>query len=206
VPRPRGARDTEYQNKRRALLHRISARLMQREGSRASLRQMADAAEVTVPTLRHYFGSRREIILAMFEEYRRTGEPHLQREAQPTGPFPQSVRDCLRALVTALRYRPVGDMFAVAMVEGLLHEEIGPASLAYVIDPSIDAIEARLKAHQARGEMRPADARNAAIMLISPMLLATQHQRQLHGAADRPLALEPLVEDVASAFVKAYAA
>jgi len=206
VPRPRGARDTDYQNKRRALLQKISARLMQRDSTRPSLRQMADAAEVTVPTLRHYFGSRGEIILALFEEDRRTGEPHLRREAEPPGPFPQSVRDCRRSLVIALMHRPVGDMFAVAMVEGLLHAELGPASHAYVIDPSIDAIEARLKAHQARGEMRAGDARNAAIMLISPILLATQHQRQLHGAADRPLALDPLVEDVASAFVKAYAA
>ena len=206
MPRPRGARDIEYLNKRRALLQKISARLMQRDSTRPSLRQMADAAEVTVPTLRHYFGTRPEIIRALFEEYRRSGEPHLRREAEPTGPFPQSVRDCLRALTMALMHRPVGDMFAVALVEGLLHQELGPASLAYVIDPSIDAIEARLKAHQARGEMKPANTRNAAIMLMAPILLATQHQRQLHGAGERPLALEPLVEDVASAFVQAYAA
>lgn len=204
MPRPKGARSAAYDERRRLLLGRISQRLMQRGSTRPSLRQLAEAAEVTVPTLRHYFGTRPEIIRAVFQAYREFGEPHLQRESRPTGPLRKSVRDYLTSLAGALMERGVGEIFAVGLLEGLLDDELGPESLTCIIDPSVDALAARLGEHQARGEMIDAHARNAALILIGPVLLACQHQKQLFGAQDHPLDLGRLIDDVTEAFVRAY--
>ena len=204
MSRPKGARSAAYDEKRRLLLGRISARLVQRDGARPSLRQLAEAAEVTVPTLRHYFGTRSEIVRAVFQAYREFGEPHLQRESKPTGPLRKSVHDYLTSLAGALMHRGVGEIFAVGLLEGLLHEELGPESLSYIIDPSVDALAARLREHQARGEMAEADVRNAALILIGPVLLACQHQKQLFGARDHPLDVAALIDDLTETFVRSY--
>jgi hypothetical protein len=118
----------------------------------------------------------------------------------------QSVHDYLTSLAGALMHRGVGEIFAVGLLEGLLHAELGPASLAYLIDPSVEALQKRLAVHQARGEMAPGETRNAALMLIGPVLLACQHQKQLFGARDHPLDLPSLIGELTDAFVKSYGA
>ena len=101
--------------------------------------------------------------------------------------------------------RGVGEIFAVGLLEGLLHDELGPDSLSYIIDPSVDALAARLREHQNRGEMTDANARNAALILIGPLLLACQHQKQLFGAREHPLDVPALIEDLTETFVRSYA-
>ncbi len=95
-------------------------------------------------------------------------------------------------------------MFAVSLAEGLLAPDISLFTLQHVIDPAVDGLEARLRRHQARGEMRSADPRAAALMLISPMLLAVLHQDQMGGAASYPLDLDSFAEQTAAAFVRAF--
>jgi AcrR family transcriptional regulator len=205
MPRPRGARDADYELKRAALLRRVSARLARRNDTRPSLRQLAEAAEVTAPTLRHYFGGRDEIVAAVFGEYRRLGERFIAEAAEPAGDLAMSVRAFLKDLLQGLQRGPLGEVLAVGFVEGLLNEKLGPVCLASMVDPAVEALARRLEAHQARGEMRPADTRHAALMLISPLLVAAHHQTQMFGAADNPLDFDALTEDMAAAFVRAYA-
>jgi len=159
---------------------------------------------VAPPTLRHYFGGRDDIVAAVFAEYRRLGAAFINEAAIPKGALPESIRDFLGRLLRGLQHGPLGQIMAVGLVEGLMNEKLGPACLADVIDPAVDALALRLQTHQARGEMRPADARHAALMLIAPLLVAGHHQMQMFGRADRPLDLEALIEDMAAAFVRAY--
>ena len=207
MPRPKGARDASYPAKRSALLHKLSARLARLNDTRPSLRQLAAAADVTVPTLRHYFGSREELVEAVFADFNRLGLDYLQSCAKPSGDLTESVHGFLTGLLHAMTDGDnLGDMFAVGLVEGMLNRRLGPAHLVCLVDPLVDALAERLGEHQARGEMIVVDTRIAALLLISPVVIACNHQNQLFGRRERPLDLDLLVDELASAFVRAYQA
>lgn len=187
----------------------MTERMMRREVARPSLRQLAESAGVSVPTLRHYFGDRAEVVEAMLEEYRRQGEERLKWVAAPQGTFETSVRQFCYSMVAGMTAPlPVrlGDVFAVGIAEGLLDSDIGPAALRNIVDPAVDACRARLQAHVDRGEMIPADTRSAALMLLSPLLIAVLHQDQMHGSSCSPMDLYGLADRVTEAFVRAYGA
>jgi AcrR family transcriptional regulator len=187
----------------------MTERMMRREVARPSLRQLAEAAEVSVPTLRHYFGDRAEVVEAMLDEYRRQGEERLKWVAAPQGEFGTSVRQFCYSMIAGMTAPlPVrlGDVFAVSIAEGLLDNEIGPAALRHVVDPAVDACRARLQAHIDRGDMIPADTRAAALMLLSPLLIAVLHQDQMQGATCNPMDVYGLADRVSEAFVRAYRA
>jgi AcrR family transcriptional regulator len=207
VTRPKGTRDAQYETKRRELLRRMNVRTMRREVARPSLRELASAAQVTVPTLRHYFGGRPQVFAAMLEESLRLGREGLDAQRHSDKPFEESIRDYAQALVRALnapREVRLGDVFAVSLAEGLLDPGVSHATLTHIVDPTVEALESRLADHMARGDMIQADTRAAALMLISPLLLASLHQDQLQGAALRPMSLDQMAQDVAAAFVRAY--
>ncbi|HEY9219363.1 MAG TPA: TetR/AcrR family transcriptional regulator [Phenylobacterium sp.] len=207
MPRPRGARDADYEAKRRALLRKMTQRITRREVARPSLRQLADSAGVSVPTLRHYFGDRTEVVEAMLDEYRRQGEERLKWVATPQGGFATSVRQFCYSMIagmTAPMAVRLGDVFAVGLAEGLLDPGIGPAALRHIVDPAVDACQARLQAHIDRGEMIATDTRAAALMLLSPLLVAVLHQDQMQGASCNPVDLYGLADTLSEAFVRAY--
>ncbi len=205
MPRPKGARDADYGVKRSALLRKLSERLIQLDDTRPSLRQLAIAAGVTVPTLRHYFGDREDLVEAVLEEIFVHGERYLERGAEPYGELDQSIRAFLKTLAEVLVDGPkLGDKIAIAFLEGFYSRRLGPLALNYVIEPPLKAMEKRLAAHQARGELGDVDLRCAALMLISPLMVACMHQKQMFGDEVRPLDFTPLIDSAASSFMKAY--
>jgi len=209
LSRPKGARDGDYDDKRSVLLRRITARLMRRETARPSFRQLAEAGDVSVPTLRHYFGDRPTLMAAILETYLEAGRRGLEAVAEPTGNLETSIRDYCAALLTAMRApreARLGDVFAVSIAEGLLDAEIGPSTLRYIVDPSVDVLRRRLDAHVARGEMIATDTRAAALFLISPLLLAILHQDHLGGRDTSPVDLPAAFDSICAAFLRAYAA
>lgn len=209
MSRPRGARDSGHEAKRRDLLERMTLHMVARNGGRASLRELAAAADVAVPTLRHYFGDRGQVIDAVLAEALRRGRPGLDAQRHTDRPFEESIRDYARDLVRALtapRSVRLGDLFALSLAEGFTDPDLGPSALTHIVDPTVAALEARLAVHLARGDMVETDLRAAALVLIAPLLLGCLHQHQLGGDTASPLGLEALVEDVSGAFVRAYAA
>lgn len=187
----------------------MTLRVMRRETSRPSFRELAHAAEVSVPTLRYYFGDRAQAISAVLENFLRQGLDRLERIAQPPGTFPDSVREYGHSLLQgfrAPRMVNLGDVFAIAIAEGLLDPQIGPSALQFIVDPSIDTLQRRLRSHIERGEMRDVDTRAAALVLISPLLLLILHQDHMGGSACNPAEMERVIEEVCDAFVRAYKA
>ncbi len=183
--------------------------MMRRVSPRPSLRELASAAGVSVPTLRHYFGARPQVVDAIFEECLNDGRSRLAELSHTELPFAASIFSYATALVTALgaeRDVKLGDLFAVSLGEGLLDSGVSHSTLRHIVDPTVAALQARLSGHVARGEMIDCDVRAAALMLISPLLLASLHQRQLCGAAENPLCLEQLTRTTSEAFVRAFAA
>src|SRR5690348_12324286 len=65
LPRTKGVKNADYETKRRELLERMLPRFARLDLERPSLRQLAAAAEVTAPTLQHYFGDRTGVIAAL---------------------------------------------------------------------------------------------------------------------------------------------
>jgi len=210
LARTKGARNADYDVKRRELLGRLLPRFVDRGQGRPSFRQFAAAAGVTMPTLRHYFGDRSDVVAAVLEEYRRLGETRLRHVSVPAGDFTSSIRDFARGLVFGLQAQGgparLGDVFSASLSEGLSDPEISPFALRYVLDPAVEALEQRLAVHIERGEMRQTDLRAAALTLIAPILLAVLHQDQMQGASLKPVALDALADAVAEGFIRAYAA
>ena len=210
MSRTKGARDLDHDAKRRNLLEKMTLHLMRREGERASFRDLAAAAGVTGPTLRHYFGDRRAVIGAVLEECLRRGRPGLDSQRSTRLPLDASIRAYAVDLVAALtadKSVRLGDIFALSLAEGLIDPAYGRPALEHILEPTLQVLEARLELHIARGEMRPdTDARAASLQLISPLLLACLHQNQLDGLRVRPLSLDRLVDDTCAAFMRAYQA
>lgn len=205
MARTLGSRSKQYAARRSALLAKIRARLVEPNGSRASLRDMALAGDVTMPTLKHYFPDRNELICAVLDEHLSAGKSHLEHIATPRGTFAQSVREALAYTMTGFRYGGLGEVHSLGLVEGLGNETVGPMFVKLVLEPSIAALQRRLDAHVRIGEMRAIDTRHAALSLLSPIVVAMLHQAELGGRADHPLDPESLVETIAEGFVRGHA-
>lgn len=204
MPRPRGRRNADFDATRDDLLQRVHARLDARDGPVLSLNEMAAAADVSVPTLRHYFGDRAGVLRAVLEWQHREGQVFLREvSAAPLPALRASVRAYLDYLVRGLR-AGVLRMYEVGAVNGLQDATVARACLSELLEPTITALEVRLARHQSAGEMRPGDVRHAAMALIAPVVVALQHQDDLDGRSYRPLDLSAFLDDLASAFVRAH--
>lgn len=209
MPRAKGVKNADYEDKRRELLDRMLPRFARLDLERPSLRQLAAAAEVTAPTLQHYFGDRTGVVAALLEEYRRRGEARLTSVSQASHPFAASVREFAQSFVFGMQANSqvrLGDVFAATLAEGLADPQISPLALDNIVDPAVDALVTRLAEHRARGEMIETDLRAAALLLLSPLLLAVLHQDQMGGRGTRHMELGRVADEVAAAFVRAYAA
>jgi AcrR family transcriptional regulator len=203
MPRTEGARDARHAERRRAMIDRMRARLGEAGATHASWRELAAAAGVGLSTLTHYFGRRDDVVRAVMEQDLEDGAEPLAVMALPTGPFERSIRDAVSHLAAGLSFGGLSRTFATGLVQCLRHPSLGPAFLDMALEPTIRTVEARLQAHIDRGEMQ-GDPRAAALMLISPLLVAHLHQHELGGTRTRPLDLESFGRDVADRFIRAY--
>lgn len=204
MARPRGSRDRDYLEKRGALLAAARAHLSAPQGRRASWRDLAAACGVSLPTLRHYFGDRRQLVAEIMATARLEGERYLRLAAEPSGPFPRSVADLIGMISEGLS-RGVLPLQVIGLSEGFADASAGSAYLDNVLEPILAAIATRLQAHIDLDEMRPVDTRFAAIALLSPLLVAHLHQHALGGAADYPLTMAAHDAALVEAFVRSYA-
>jgi len=206
MARSKGARNAGFATQRMRLAERLRVRLADGAAPRPSFRELAAAAGVGVATLRHYFGDRDQLVREVIGAHAPGAAPHLAFLRQPGETFAASVAAAGAYLALGLRQAVVAQLHAVGLAEGLGRPAIGAAYLTDILEPLIEAVEVRLAAHMARGEMRPGDPRTAALGLISPIVLAHLHQHALGGDATRPLDLDAFVAANGDAFVRAYAA
>src|SRR5262245_55622726 len=96
MSRPMGRRNADYAQERQTLVERLRPALLKPGGSELSFRELAASAEVSPATLRHYFGSREQLISEVLVELRRVGLPHLHAAA--TQPI-EGVRNSLEWLL-----------------------------------------------------------------------------------------------------------
>jgi AcrR family transcriptional regulator len=194
--RKAGARNADFEASRDALVAKARLHLEGPRGAQASFRELADACGVTPTTLRHYFGTREGLIEAALAHAHREGTPYmLMAAAPPTEALEPSIRNLCRGVMMALAHSRLANVHVMGIEAGLGEPTLGPAYVNQILEPTLQAFEARLAHHAARGELVPGlDLRVATLALISPMLLAVLHQHALFGSQCRPLALGAMLE------------
>ncbi len=204
--RPTGSRNPGYEERRTEIALRIAERITAPDGAQASFRDLASAAGVSLSTLRHYFGDRDGAVAAAMSEMRRQGEAWMQvaRTVQVDLPLAASVRWYLDVFVRGWE-QGVGAMLSQGLVAGVGHPSLGPSMVDELLEPTLQATEARLAHHQQRGELdSQADLRHAALELVTPVLMGLLHQGPLGGARCRPLDVPAFLDDHVRRFVRAW--
>ncbi|MDX2101842.1 MAG: helix-turn-helix domain-containing protein [Alphaproteobacteria bacterium] len=204
MARRRGSLAADHEYKRDAMLDRVTAYLIAAQPEKPSLRDLAAAASVSVPTIKHYFASRDELIIAVMTRLCRLGDPYLAQVADTDEPFAQSVISLVDFVLSGLIDAKVIDFHCITLREAGGSPFLGPRYLALLFEPLLAAIEHRLRRHIERGEMVCHDVRIAALMVLSPVFIAALHQRSLSGAQITPLSRELLVAEIAQSFTRAY--
>ena len=203
MARTPGALNADFDETRRKLLESIKTALLTDQPP-SSFRAMAEAAGVSIPTIRHYFGTREGVFEAVFASFRADGEENMRIAATPQGNLRQSIRQLLSYFLAGFKYGGLAGITSVGLIEGLSNRQIASAFLRDFLEPTIDAFEERLSTHIGRGEMRKVNARHAAIMLLSPILVSCLHQDALCGGDDYPLDMEALITDQVASFVRSF--
>lgn len=208
MPRTKGSQNTEHGEIKQRLIEAIENRLVEPGGTCISFREMAAAAGVSVPTLKHYFGTRKEVIAAVMAGRHQRSLLYLHATATE---FQGDVRASLRWYLEgftelAWTQAKVGKIHAVCLAVGMGDEMLGPAYLAGLLEPTLQAVEARLARHVADQELQPCNVRFAALQLMSPVILVLLHQQELGGSNLRPLDFKAFLDDHIEIFLRGYSA
>lgn len=183
----------------------VIPRLLAPDGVHASLRDLAAAAGVSVPTVRHYFGDRGGLVAAAVETMGNMGTAHIARAADTeAGPVAASLGWLLRAVADAWTRWGVGNMVAASVACGVFDAQVGPATVNGILEPVLQAAERRIQRHVDRGEIVVPDVRAAALQLMAPPLLALLHQGPLGGAGCRPLDVDAFLDGHLAAWLRSY--
>jgi AcrR family transcriptional regulator len=207
MARPLGARNAQFDQRRNALISKARERLALQTGEPPSFRELALAAGVSVATLRHYFGSREALLKAVFAHYLREGQRHLERTRNVESlevDLESGLKDFLQRVVRGWTEGFVGTLHRIGLAEGLRDRSTALDYLQDVLEPTLQALEVRLTAHVNDGALVECDTRHAALMLLSPLMLALLHQHDLGGTRCRPLSLPALIDEHLRIFLRAY--
>ena len=142
--------------------------------------------------------------MALFDDSHARALPKLSAIRDVPMRFEDSVSAAVHEAWDVLARHGAARTMMMGMVEGLANPRIGPAYLDKMFDPFIRALTNRLSGHIECGEMRPTDARMAALTLAAPLLMAAVHQNELGGRSTWPLEDRAFLDHLAAGFIRAY--
>jgi AcrR family transcriptional regulator len=203
MARPKGVRNPDFEDKRARLVDALTSFALSTDLERTSLRQFASAAGVAEPTLRHYFTDREGVVKAILARIAERGRPFIAFAATPGQSYAETVRSYLDLSLAGVLHKGFVRAHAFGLIEGMADRELGRAYLEALLEPSLEAIEAKLGPFFPESA-DPQDARAAAFVLLGAMLMAVIHQRLLGGEEvaklDVPKFFRRLEEVVLDAF------
>jgi hypothetical protein len=148
------------------------------------------------------------VLRAVFAYNAQQARFFIEEQAKPAGDsFEASLVAFARALHVAWLQFGVGRAIAASLVHGLHSDELGPCTVEHTLEPTIAALEARVRAHEQLGhvDLEGDEPRLVALQFLSPVLLALLHQRELRGAQVRPLDEPAFLAAHARRIARAYA-
>jgi hypothetical protein len=149
------------------------------------------------------------LIKAVFANALEGASVHLQRarstehEGEALEP---ALASFLQRVVKGWTTGQVGSLHRIGLAEGLRNPGTGLDYLVDVLEPTLQALETRLRGYVAQGVVVDCDPRHAGLMLLSPIILALLHQHDLGGTRCRPLDINALIDEHVRVFARAYRA
>ncbi|MEL6829857.1 MAG: TetR/AcrR family transcriptional regulator [Pseudomonadota bacterium] len=186
MPRPAGVRNHDFEEKRTALLETLTEFALTDDLRRPSLRQFAIAAGASEPTLRHYFGDRRGLVIAILEHINLRAQPLWTIVATGASDPEAAVEEYFRVTKAGMEHGGFARAHAFGIIEGLADTEIGDAYLKFVLDPALATVSDKLAATPG-GPNERQDGHVAAFMILAPLLVMTLHQELLGGSKESPI-------------------
>ncbi len=206
MSKTRGARNHAYDEKRLDLLRRITAFVLSVPGQTMSMRQTAQACDVTMPTLTHYFGDRTAMCKAVLEQTWRDAAGHLAAASTAEGNLAVCVEQKLRDCADSFVNYGVDKLNVWGLTQGLGQAALGPAYLSYFLEPTLQAAETWLSHYQAAGDIHPGiNIRYAAVSLFGPLIVMFMHQNALGGSGLRPANIDDFIRCHAETFTRSLA-
>lgn len=200
--RPKGAKGADYDDKRRELIARVRSACFAEPARQLSFREMAAAADASVPTLKHYFGDRDGLVSAILEQAWKDAAGLLQPRFDADEPLAERIASELSLFRLGVTQFGLDRLHVWGMNEGLSSPMAGPAYLNYFLEPTLQAAEHWLQGYQDIGKIPAAiSIRHAAITLFAPCLIFVMHQDYLGGREVREGDLRKFLEDHATGFL-----
>jgi AcrR family transcriptional regulator len=186
MPRPAGARNHDFDEKRAALLDALTDFALSADLRRPSLRQFAMAVQQSEPTLRHYFHDRQGLVVEILETIGRRATPLWAMVATPSASPAEAFAEYFRISEAGIKLGGFTRAHAFGLIEGLADECAGKAYLEKVLEPALKAVSEKLRGTTGAPHEETA-LRAAALAALSPMLVMALHQELLGGASSAPM-------------------
>ncbi len=197
MPRPAGARNRDFEEKRDALLNTLTAFALNDDLRSPSLRQFALAAQTSEPTLRHYFSDRRGIVIAILGHIHKRALPiwaAVQTSAEATQ---AAIEQYFRITEAGLVHGGFARAHAFGLIEGMADEKVGRAYLELLLNPALEAVGVKL-ANTPDGRVDQTNQSSASFMMLAPILVMTLHQQLLGGKDMSPIDQKTFISQIQS--------
>jgi AcrR family transcriptional regulator len=202
MSRTTGARNKDFDERRLTLLARLTRAVEEDPTRLGSFSELAKQASVTRTTLRHYFVDRDGVVAALIHFWaslRPADAPARPRAADARGQLGDALAFLIRGWSEGL-----GQVFELGLRPSVGHPTLGPVFVNELLEPLLAGFEAAISDLQAAGRLAAGSAREAALELVSPVILALLHQRSLLGEKCRPLDIDGFTAAHMKRFLKAW--
>ncbi|KCZ90736.1 hypothetical protein HJO_12831 [Hyphomonas johnsonii MHS-2] len=162
---------------------------------RPSLRQFAIAAGASEPTLRHYFGDRQGVVVAILENIGRRGTPIWNMIAEPAETPTEALEQYFRIAETGMRHANFTRAHAFGLIEGIAEEKAGKAYLRHILEPALKSIMDKL-GNTPNGPTSENALRAAAMAAMAPLLVMSIHQDLLGGDTEAPIDSQSMIRNI----------
>jgi AcrR family transcriptional regulator len=181
-----GPRSLDFDEKRAALLDTLTDYALSAALTRPSLRQFAIAADQSEPMLRHYFGDRQGLVIAIIGDLNKRAQVTWEMAAKPAADPADAVNDYLTLPQAGIEKGIFNKFHAFALIEAFADDEVGKVYLEQIMEPSLKAFSDKLRTTP--GAPRDeAELRAATLLAFAPLLVLGMHQELLGGKHDAPI-------------------
>lgn len=175
MPRPTGSRNKGFEQKREKLLVELTDFALNSDVRYPSLRVLAQRVSVSEPTLRHYFDDRQGVIREILTDISRRGQVIWDVTAAPAESPPSAFDQYFKLSEIGMVHGGFVRTHVFGIIEGLADPEIGKVYAELILEPSLQAVEKKLRL--SGGEhLSPVELRVAALSAFSPLFFISLHQ------------------------------